>query len=376
MKFLKKFKNNYNDFLLKDINDLTNEFFESSSDGMKKNFNKVVKDGVRFRPSESEQIQTKIFKAITSKNIDLNYLVSRIKNIDFKNGELGYGYSVIESDVYHILDLERIQDGRLADIKYVDPYKFLYNLFYLIIFRTKILSEIIDPIINRYGEILARKRNQLIIEDDYGDLYFEDWDKELENFYNKKIQFELNQYIKYLVRTEKRLSQRVKIKMFVEMDSDSDSCEDYDSEYCEYDGIPLWLSRIIDIKIDAYEMRINHYNKYDNLMSGEDYENFIKDIIIDSGIKACKTKQTGDQGVDVIATVNQKRVAIQCKHYNSSKVGNDSVQQVYSAKNFYDCELCLVVTNNEFTKSAKQLAAKLNVILLYHDDLIDFLKEV
>lgn len=43
------------------------------------------------------------------------------------------------------------------------------------------------------------------------------------------------------------------------------------------------------------------------------------------------------------------------------------MQEVYSAKDIYDCELAAVVTNNTFTPAAREAAEKLGVFLLHHE---------
>lgn len=74
------------------------------------------------------------------------------------------------------------------------------------------------------------------------------------------------------------------------------------------------------------------------------------------------TKASGDQGVDIIAYKGAKKYAIQCKYY-SSPVGNNAIQEVYAGAGYYDCTDCIVMTNSTFTKSAKDIANKLNVQL-------------
>lgn len=338
-----------------EIEKFINAFLNNSSEQTRNNFNLIVKD-------DYFGISQELFEKTTT-NLDVEYLVLRIKSIDFKSDKLGTDYSYNESHIYN-----GFLFGFLKTLKWNKerPYEFLKLLFSLLIYRTKILTDVIEPTINSYYDALRRKRDHLIIEDDYGDYNFDDWERELENFYNNKIQFQLQQYVKDLLRNEKSLPEKAKIEEFVRIDSGYENSEPYHK-------MPLWIDRIINMKIDNYEMQNPHYLEYNESMSGEDYENFIKDLILNCGIKAQKTKSTGDQGVDIIVEIDKTKIAIQCKYYTSSKVGNDAVQQIYSAKDFFDCDICLVVTNTFFTKSAKQLATKLNVVLLHHDDLIPFL---
>ena len=75
------------------------------------------------------------------------------------------------------------------------------------------------------------------------------------------------------------------------------------------------------------------------------------------------TKSSGDQGVDIIAYKHRKKYGIQCKYY-TYPVGNKAVQEAYAGANFYDCDKVIVMTNTTFTRSAIELAEKLDVELL------------
>ena len=46
---------------------------------------------------------------------------------------------------------------------------------------------------------------------------------------------------------------------------------------------------------------------------------------------------------------------IQTKSYNTP-VGNHAIMEVVAGKNYYKANRCIVITNNIFTKSAKDLA--------------------
>ena len=70
------------------------------------------------------------------------------------------------------------------------------------------------------------------------------------------------------------------------------------------------------------------------------------------------TKSSGDQGVDIIACKHRKKYGIQCKYY-TYPVGNKAVQEAYAGANFYDCDKVIVMTNTTFTRSAIELAEKL-----------------
>ena len=71
--------------------------------------------------------------------------------------------------------------------------------------------------------------------------------------------------------------------------------------------------------------------------------------------KGALTPGSGNQGADIIAEKDDRRVVIQCKFYNGA-VGNKAVQGAYAAAAFQDAPYAVVVANSVFTKSARQLA--------------------
>lgn len=108
-----------------------------------------------------------------------------------------------------------------------------------------------------------------------------------------------------------------------------------------------------------------------DLMTGIEFEHFVAELLPDFGYRNVQvTKASGDEGADVIA-VNQNgaRVCIQCKHYSDNSVRFDAVQQIYTAKSLYACDIAMVVTNSYFTKQATETAQRLGVKLYDRDKL-------
>jgi HJR/Mrr/RecB family endonuclease len=87
-----------------------------------------------------------------------------------------------------------------------------------------------------------------------------------------------------------------------------------------------------------------------------------------SGWTAQTTKSTGDQGADVIAGKRGAKVVLQCKRYTNTVV-NKAVQEVFAAKTFLGANFAAVVSNNSYTRSAKELAVKTGVLLLDYSQL-------
>jgi len=129
--------------------------------------------------------------------------------------------------------------------------------------------------------------------------------------------------------------------------------------------IKLYFEDLDKIFKDFYAKKGKNLPKNVSLndMSGIDFEGFIEHNLKDSGYNVSGTPKTGDQGADVIATKNGKKYIIQAKRY-SKPVSNKAVQEVVAAKNYYQGDFAVVVTNSTFTRSAKALAQKNDVLLV------------
>ncbi|OAA29342.1 hypothetical protein AT15_02150 [Kosmotoga arenicorallina S304] len=106
----------------------------------------------------------------------------------------------------------------------------------------------------------------------------------------------------------------------------------------------------------------------DNL-EGKDFERFLLFLFRKLGYKANLTGRGKDQGADLIIKKGLFRTAVQAKRYNHT-VGNAAVQQVYASKKVYNCRKAMVVTNNRFTREARELARKTGVVLWDREKLI------
>lgn len=109
-------------------------------------------------------------------------------------------------------------------------------------------------------------------------------------------------------------------------------------------------------------------------MKGEEFEEYTKFLLEKVGYENVKvTKAIGDQGIDVIATKNKQKIGIQCKRYKSN-VGNKAIQEAYAGIGYYSLDKAIVLTNSNFTKSAIDLANKLNVELWDRKKLIKLIE--
>ncbi|HWF27190.1 MAG TPA: restriction endonuclease, partial [Mycobacterium sp.] len=90
-------------------------------------------------------------------------------------------------------------------------------------------------------------------------------------------------------------------------------------------------------------------------MSGVEFEEFVAAQLRTRGWSVTRTASTGDYGVDLIAKKDGSHMAVQCKRL-AKAVGVAAVQQVVSGAAHHGCNQAVVVTNQAFTKAARQLA--------------------
>ena len=141
------------------------------------------------------------------------------------------------------------------------------------------------------------------------------------------------------------------------------SLEEFEYFVSNYESLydPLQVN---DVKTkDSLADRIQLYNNKYDYMEGHDFEYFCAQLLERNGFENVNVTQgSGDQGIDIIAFKDKVKYGIQCKCY-SSDIGNKAIQEAFSGARFYDCHVPVVLTNRHFTKSALQLAEKINVLL-------------
>lgn len=183
---------------------------------------------------------------------------------------------------------------------------------------------------------LLRKRRISIVADDYGVTDTGKWDKELDYFFDRVLAPE------------------------IAFPADDGSGERRS-----------WLlATVVAPQIDAAaaKAKATFFEAFDPSMSPLEYEGFCAERLRQAGWKSTTTKGSGDQGADIVASIGNTSIVIQCKRY-AKPVGNSSVQQVAAARDHYGASHAIVVATNGYTRSARELAATTGVLLLDHDDL-------
>jgi len=90
-------------------------------------------------------------------------------------------------------------------------------------------------------------------------------------------------------------------------------------------------------------------------MSGVEFEYYVAAVLRGRGYDVEFTKMTGDFGVDLIATRDGVRTAVQCKR-QARAVNGSAIQQVVAGAAVHDCTATMVVSNHRYTRAAEQLA--------------------
>ncbi|MBQ8230440.1 MAG: restriction endonuclease [Lachnospiraceae bacterium] len=111
-----------------------------------------------------------------------------------------------------------------------------------------------------------------------------------------------------------------------------------------------------------------------DLMEGHEFEQYCANLLEEHGFQEVEvTRGSGDFGVDVLAQREGISYAIQCKRYDGP-VGVHAIQEVYAGRDYYDCMVGVVMTNQYFTAPAVEVAQKLK-ILLWDRDYLETLEE-
>ena len=111
-------------------------------------------------------------------------------------------------------------------------------------------------------------------------------------------------------------------------------------------------------------------------MEGVEFEQYCAELLEAKGFENVETTPPShDYGIDIIADRDGIRYAIQCKCY-SDPIGIKAIQEAYAGRDYYNAMVGVVMTNQSFTKTAKEFADKLNIVLWDGDYVMDLIHEV
>lgn len=159
--------------------------------------------------------------------------------------------------------------------------------------------------------------------------------------------------------------------------------EDNNNYIVNHNLIVKKIVNVIDNKeLDSFESALTNsapstiYSIDDiDFMTGHEFENFISSLFTKLGYSTKVTKGSGDQGIDVIIEKHGQKIGVQTKCY-ANNVTNKAIQEVVAGIKYYNLTKGIVVTNNYFTESAKELAVSNDVILWDRNILKEKISEV
>lgn len=192
----------------------------------------------------------------------------------------------------------------------------------------------IERLADKHIETLARRRVALVSVDHYGIVDGSKWNAEVQRFINEVVRPQLSD-------AEARTIAPILNQTFQELVEDR-----------------------VRPRSDEIEAEL----KFSPDMTAVGFERWCGSKLSQLGWNATVTKATGDQGADVLAERNGLRIVLQCKLY-SAPVGNNAVQEAYAAQRHYSASASAVVSNAEFTRSARELSNTTGVFLFHYGEL-------
>jgi restriction system protein len=109
-----------------------------------------------------------------------------------------------------------------------------------------------------------------------------------------------------------------------------------------------------------------------DVMTGIEFEHYLKTLFGKLGYTVNITKASGDFGADLVISKYEQKIVVQAKRYYTS-IGIKAIQEVHGSKQYYGATEAWVVTNSSFTEAARQLAEVNGVVLIDRNRLIELI---
>ena len=112
------------------------------------------------------------------------------------------------------------------------------------------------------------------------------------------------------------------------------------------------------MKLHYLNMRLKKVDK----LSGRAFEKYLRVQFKHLGYRVRLTDYSHDYGADLIVKKRGEKIVVQAKRYEKNE-GIAAVQEAVGSVAYYDADRAMVVTNSNFTKSARNLAKQNEVEL-------------
>ncbi len=307
-------------------NDLAREWFKKSADAGNRNAIKILNNTsvltthITTKPTEKSDfsLQDSLWSFVSESSAQTDQLLNLKNHLSISRETISNGLIIILFLVYLIRTLNKVRKAFKSTRK------------------IKQLNKQIDELINQHIKALALKYRQTVKQDEYGNVFYDQWDTAV-GYFIKQVLCKKTEIKNHLVQEDR------------------------------FNNIKGRITRAVK----AYEQKAAN-SDYKNIdveqLSPIDFEYYCADILKANGWKAKVTQASSDQGIDIIAQYKNIHVAFQCKKY-SNPVGNKAVQQIIAGKQYIRADIAAVISNARYTASAKQLADSTGVHLLHYSEL-------
>ena len=109
-------------------------------------------------------------------------------------------------------------------------------------------------------------------------------------------------------------------------------------------------------------------------MTGIEFEQYLQRLLTNQGYDVGMTAASGDLGVDLIASRDGDKIAVQAKRY-STNVSRRAISDAVAGMYHYGCNKAMVITNSYFSPGAVILAEATECILIDRDTLAKWVNE-
>lgn len=216
----------------------------------------------------------------------------------------------------------------------------------------------IRAVVQRHVHTLALEQRKRLVPDKYGVVDSASWDSEVDAFIDRVAWPHLTKTVppRQLARSQALMIRNVLRRM----------------PYADRANVLRATVRaVIEAELAAHEATSAPARPSTTYSSPAELEAWCASTLRECGWTAQVMGGSGDQGVDVRASIQGTVLVVQCKLY-SQPVGNGAVQEVFAGKAFYRADYAAVLSTAGFTKAARAVAAQTGVHLLTPDELAPF----
>lgn len=102
-------------------------------------------------------------------------------------------------------------------------------------------------------------------------------------------------------------------------------------------------------------------------MKPREYEKLVSEHLAEKGYQVDLTPYSGDYGVDIFTKSDKEKIVVQVKMFGSTtrKINRRMVMELHGAKDYFDCNKAMIVTDGDILPDAKEVADKLDIDIYY-----------